>query len=110
MLFQVDAFDLPAWAHAELEAQCADRAIGVAELVRYLVCAHIKSMALPAGTEFTVPHEMEARLVAEDFMVVRRNADGVVLTPCDPMSFSDALAEFKANGCTEDDVIRALAN
>ena len=37
MLFQVDAFDLPEWAHDELKAQCAERAIGVDELVKHLV-------------------------------------------------------------------------
>ena len=39
MLFQVDDFDLPEWAHDELRAQCAERAIGVDELVKYLVCS-----------------------------------------------------------------------
>ncbi len=41
MLFQVDAFDLPEWAHDELRAQCAERAIGVEEFVKYLVCTYI---------------------------------------------------------------------
>lgn len=108
MLFQIDDFDLPAWAHDELQAQCAERAVAVDELVKYLVCAHVKSLSSRAGTEFTVPHEMEARMVSEGFMVVRRNADGVVLTPCEPMSFEDALAEFQSNGLTEDDIVRAV--
>ena len=60
------------------------------------------------GTQFTVPAEMEARMVSEGFMVVRRGADGVVLTPSEPMSFEDALAEFQSNGLTEDDIVRAV--
>ena len=42
-------------------------------------------------------------------MVVRRGADGVALTPCEPMSLQDALADFHGNGLTEDDVVRAVA-
>ena len=109
MLFQVDAFDLPAWAHDELKAQCAERAIGVDELVKYLVCAYVKSLSSHVGTELTVPREMESRLLSEGFMVVRRGADGVLLTPCEPMSLQDALADFHDNGRTEDDVVRAVA-
>ena len=110
MLFQVDAFDLPAWAHDELQAQCAERAVGVDELVKYLVCTYVKTLSSQVGTQFTVPPEMETRLVAEGFMVVRRSADGVVLTPCEPMSFEDALAEFHNNGLTEDEVVRAVSD
>lgn len=72
MLFQVDAFDLPEWAHDELRAQCAERAIGVEEFVKCLVCAHVKSLPSHAGAQFTVPHDMESQLVGEGFMVVRR--------------------------------------
>lgn len=108
MLFEISAFDLPEWAHEELRAQCIERAIGVDELVKYLVCSYVKSLSSQAGTQFTVPHEMEARMVAEGFMVVRRSADGVVMTPSEPMSFEDALAEFQSNGLTEDDVVRAV--
>ena len=98
MLFEVNAFDLPAWAHDELKAQCTERAVGVDELVKYLVCTYVKSLSSHVGTEFTAPPEMEARLVSEGFMVVRRSADGVALTPCEPMSFQDALAEFQSKG------------
>ena len=108
MLFQVDDFDLPEWAHDELRAQCAERAIGVDELVKYLVCSYVKSLSSHGGTEFRVPPEMESRMVSEGFMVVRRSAEGVVLTPCEPMSFQDALAEFQSNGLTEDDIVRAV--
>lgn len=45
---------------------------------------------------------MEARLVGGGFMVVRRTAEGVVLTPSEPMAFEDALAEFQSNGLSED--------
>ena len=110
MLFQVDAFDLPQSAHNELKAQCAERAVSVDELVKYLVCTYIKSLSSPAGIQFTAPHEMEARLVSEGFMVVRRSTDEVVLTPSEPMSFEDALAEFRSNGLTEDEVIRAVCD
>ena len=108
MLFEVNAFDLPEWAHDELRAQCADRAVGVDELVKYLVCTYVKSLPSQVGTQFMVPTEMEARMVSEGFMVVRRNAEGVVMTPCEAMAFEDALAEFQSNGITEDDVIRAV--
>lgn len=108
MLFEVNAFDLPEWAHDELRAQCANRAVGVDELVKYLVCTYVKSLPSQAGTQFTVPAEMEARMVSEGFMVVRRNADGVVMTPCEPMAFEDALTEFQSNGLTEDDIVRAV--
>ena len=108
MLFQVDDFDLPEWAHDELKAQCAERAIGVEEFVKYLVCTHVRSLRPHVGAQFTVPPEMEARLVGEGFMVVRRHADGVVLTPCEPMAFEDALAEFQSNGLTEEDIARAV--
>ena len=108
MLFEVNAFDLPEWAHEELRAQCIERAIEVDELVKYLVCTYVRSLSPQAGTQFTVPHDMEARMVAEGFMVVRRSADGVVMTPSEPMSFEDALAEFQSNGLTEYDVIRAV--
>ena len=73
MLFQVDDFDLPEWAHDELKAQCAERAIGVEEFVKYLVCTHVRSLRPHVGAQFTVPPEMEARLVGEGFMVVRRH-------------------------------------
>ena len=109
MLFQVDDFDLPEWAHDELKAQCDERAIGVDELVKYLVCSYVKSLSSHGGTEFRVPPEMESRMVSEGFMVVRRSAEGVVLTPCEPMSFQDALAEFQSNGLTEEDIVRELA-
>ena len=105
MLFQVDAFDLPEWAHDELRVQCAERAIGVEEFVKYLVCTYVKSLPSHVGAQFTAPHDMEAPLVGEGFMVVRRTAEGVVLTPCEPMAFEDALAEFQSNGLTEDEVI-----
>lgn len=108
MLFEVNPFDLPAWAHDELNAQCNERAIGVDELVKYLVCTYVKSLSSQTGTQFTVPPEMEARMVSEGFMVVRRGADGVVLTPSEPMSFEDALAEFQSNGHTENDIIGAV--
>ena len=108
MLFEVNAFDLPEWAHDELRAQCVERAIGVDELVKYLVCTYVKSLSSQAGTQFTVPHDMEARMVAEGFMVVRRTLDGVVLAPSEPVSFEDALAEFQSNGLTEDDIVRAV--
>ena len=108
MLFEVNAFNLPEWAHDELRAQCVERAIGVDELVKYLVCTYVKSLSSQAGTQFAVPLEMEARMVAEGFMVVRRSTEGVVMTPSEPMSFEDALAEFRSNGLTEDDVIRAV--
>ncbi len=108
MLFEVNAFDLPEWAHEELKAQCAERAIGVDELVKYLVCTQVKSLSLQAGTQFTVPPEMESRMVSEGFMVVRRSAEGVVLTPCEPMSFQDALTEFQSNGLTGEDIVRAV--
>lgn len=105
MLFQVDDFDLPEWAHDGLKAECAERAIGVEEFVKYLVCAHVKSLPSHAGAQLTAPLEMEARLVREGFMVVRRTAEGVVLTPSEPMAFEDALAEFQSNGLTKDEVI-----
>ncbi len=108
MLFQVDDFDLPEWAHDELRAQCAERAIGVEEFVKYLVCTYIKSLPSHAGAQFTAPPEMEARLVGEGFMVVRRTAKGVVLMPSEPMAFEDALAEFQSNGLTEDDIVRKV--
>ena len=108
MLFQVDAFDLPEWAHDELRAHCADWSVGEGELVKYLVCTYIKSLSSPAETQFTVPPDMEARMVAEGFMVVRRSVDGVVMTPSEPMSFEDALAEFQSNGLTEDDVMQII--
>ena len=108
MLFQVDAFDLPEWAHNELQVQCAERAIGADELVKYLVCTYVKSLSWQAGIQFTAPHEMEARLVSEGFMVVRRNTDGVVMTPSEPMSFEDALAEFQSNGLSGDDIVRGV--
>ena len=108
MLFEINAFDLPEWAHDELRAQCIERAIGVNESVKYLVCTYVRSLSSQEGTQFTVPHDMEARMAAEGFMVVRRGADGVVMTPSEPMSFEDALAEFQSNGLTEDDVIRAV--
>ena len=108
MLFQVDAFDLPDWAHEELQAQCIERAVGVDELVKYLVCTYVRSLSSQAGTQFTVPHDMETRMAAEGFMVVRRSPDGVMMTPSEPMSFEDALAEFQSNGLTEDEVIRAV--
>ena len=109
-MFEFNAFDLPAWAHDELKAQCVERAIGVEELVKYLVCTHVKSLSPSAAAQFTVPREMESRFVGEGFMVIRRNTDWVVLTPCEPISFEDALVEFQANGCTKDDVIRTLAS
>ena len=108
MLFQVDDFDLPEWAHDELRAQCAERAIGVEEFVKYLVCTHVRSLRSQAGAQFTAPPEMEARLVGEGFMVLRRTVEGVVLTPSEPMAFDDALAEFQSNGLTEEDIIRVI--
>ena len=108
MLFQVEDFDLPEWAHDELRAQCAERAIGVEEFVKYLVCSHFGSLPSHAGAQLTVPLEMEAQLVGEGFMVVRRTDEGVVLTPCEPMAFEDALAEFQSNGLTEDDIVRKV--
>jgi len=108
MLFEINAFDLPEWAHDELRAQCIERSVGADELVKYLVCTYVKSLSSQAGTQFTVPHDMEAQMVTEGFMVVRRSADGVVMTPSEPMSFEDALAEFHSNGLTEDDVIRTV--
>ncbi len=109
MLFQVDDFDLPEWAHDELKAQCAERAIGVEEFVKYLVCTHVRSLPSQVGAQFTAPPEMETRLVGEGFMVVRRTAEGVVLTPSEPMAFEDALAEFQSNGLTEGETIRAVS-
>ena len=109
MLFQVDDFDLPEWAHDELRAQCAERAIGVEELCEIPgLYPRQVIMRSQAGAQFTVPNEMEARLVGEGFMVLRRNLDGVVLTPCEPMAFEDALAEFQSNGVTEEDIVRAV--
>ena len=108
MLFEVDVLELPEWAVAEVEAQCAERGVSVEELLRYLICAQVKAFAPPNGAQFTVPHVMESSLVGEDFMVVSRNEKGVVLAPCESMPFNDALAEFHANGCTEDDVLLAL--
>ncbi len=108
MLFQVEAFDLPEWAYDELKAQCAERAIGADEFLKYLVCTYVGALSSQTGTQFTVPHQMESRMLAEGFMVVRRHADGVVLTPSEPMAFEDALAEFQSNGLTEDDIVRAM--
>lgn len=108
MFSNVAELRLPAWAAAEVESQCAERGVSAAEFVRYLVCAHVKAASPVAEAQFTVPHEMESAFVGEDFMVVRRDERGVVLTPCESMSFKDALAEFQANGCTEDDVLLAM--
>ena len=108
MFFFVDALELPEWAVAEVEAQCAEREVSVQELLRYLVCAQVKAIAPPNEAQFTVPHAMESSMVGDDFMVVRRNEQGVVLAPCESMPFNEALAEFHANGCTEDDVLLAL--
>ena len=108
MLLNVATFELPTWAAAEIKTQCAERGLSVEELVRYLVCANVGAAAPPAGPRFTVPHAMESDLVGDDFMVVCRNEQGVVLTPCEPMSFDDALAEFQASGCNEDDVLLAM--
>ena len=55
MLFQVEDFDLPEWAHDELRVQCAERAIGVEEFVKYLVCSHFRSLPSHAGAQFTAP-------------------------------------------------------
>ncbi len=41
-------------------------------------------------------------------MVVRRTAEGVVLTPSEPMAFEDALAEFQSNGLAGEDIVRAV--
>ncbi len=84
--------------------------IGIDELGKYLVFTYVKSLSSQAGTQFTVPPEMESRMVSEGFMVVRRTDDRVVLTPSEPMSFEDALAELQSNGLTEDEVIRAVSD
>ena len=108
MLVKVAAIELPAWAVAEVEKQCAERGVSVEELVKYLVCADVKAATPPDGAQFTVPHAMEPNLAGDDFVVVRRNERGVTLTHCHPMSFDDALAEFHANDCTEDDVLLVM--
>ncbi len=91
--FEVSRF--PAWVRAEAEALIAERQITFDELVVELVCTHIRSSPQRIGTEFTVPQQIAANLIGDRFMVVRRCSDGVVLTPCEPKSFDDALAEYR---------------
>ena len=91
--FEVSQF--PAWVKAEAERLMAERQITFDELVVGLVCTHIRSPHQQTGTEFTVPQQIAASLIGDDFMVVRRCPDGVVLTPCEPKSFAEALAEYQ---------------
>ncbi len=109
MLLLANGIDLPEWACAEVTARSQDLGIGPDELVRYLVCAHIRKGPEASDAQFTVPRSMESSLVGDDFMVVRRSEDTVVLVPTVSMSFDDALAQFQANGCTEADVLQALS-
>ena len=110
MLLLANGFDLPEWACTEVEARGRDLGIGPDELVRYLVCTHIRKEPNASEAEFSVPHAMESSLVGDDFMVVRRNEKEVVLAPTVSMSFADALAQFQANGCTEADILQALSD
>ena len=91
--FEVSRF--PAWVKAEAERLMAERQITFDELVVELVCTHIRSPHQRTGTEFTVPEQIAASLIGDSFMVVRRCSDGVVLTPCEPKTFDDALAEYR---------------
>ena len=109
MLLLPDGVDLPTWACEEVEARSRDLGIGADELVRYLVCAHIKKQPDTSEAEFSVPRSMEPSLVGDDFMVVRRSEREVVLAPTMPISFVEALAQFRANGCTQADVLRAIS-
>ena len=110
MLLFSNGIDLPEWACAEVEARGRDLGIGPDELVRYLVCTHIRNGPEASDTQFTVPRSMESSLVGDDFMVVRRSEDTAVLVPTVSMSFDDALAQFQSNGCSEADVLRALSD
>ena len=110
MLLFANGIDLPEWACEEVAARSQDLGVGPDELVRYLVCTHIKKEPNASEAEFSVPRAMESRLVGDDFMVVRRNENEVVLAPTVSMTFADALAQFQANGCTEADILRALSD
>ena len=104
--FEVSQF--PAWVKAEAEALMAERQITLDELVVELVCTHIRSPHQRTGTEFTVPEQIAANLVGDDFMIVRRGPDGVALTPCEPKSFDKALAEYREKVSTLDPMFEFL--
>ena len=99
---------LPTWAQETAEALLADRQITFDELVIDLLCSHMRSTEQRVGTEFTVPHQMAPSLVGNDFMVVRRSPAGVVLTPCHPIPFEEALLEYQEKVSPEDPMFKEL--
>ena len=103
-----DMSQLPPWAQTLAETLIADRQITFNELVTELVCSHIRSPHQRIGTEFTVPHQMAPSLIGNDFIVVRRSPDGVVLTPSDPIPFEEALAEYQGNVSSQDPMFETL--
>ena len=103
-----DMSQLPLWAQTLAETLIADRQITLDELVTELVCSHIRSPNQRIGTEFTVPHQMAPSLIGNDFIVVRRSSDGVVLTPSDPIPFDEALAEYQEKVSPQDPMFEAL--
>ncbi len=108
MASSFDLSQLPPWARTLAETLTAERRITFDELVIDLVCSHIRSPHQRTGTEFTVPHQVAPSLIGNDFMVVRRSTEGVVLTPSDPIPFDQALAEYQAKVSPQDPMFEAL--
>lgn len=108
MASSFDMSQLPPWARTLAETLIAERHITFDELVIDLVCSHIRSPHQRTGTEFTVPHQMAPSLIGNDFMVVRRSPDGVVLTPSDPIPFEEALSEYQEKVSPQDPMFETL--
>ena len=108
MASSFDMSQLPTWARTLAETLIAERHITFDELVIDLVCSHIRSPHQRTGTEFTVPHQLAPSLIGNDFMVVRRSPDGVVLTPSEPIPFEEALAEYQEKVSPQDPIFETL--
>ncbi len=100
---------LPTWAQETAEALLAECQITFDELVIDMLCSHMRSPQQRVGAEFTVPHQMSPCLTGNYFMVVRRSpAAGVVLTPCNPIPFEEALLEYQEKVSPEDPMFKEL--
>lgn len=51
---------------------------------------------------------MALSLIGNDFMVVRRSPDGVVLTPSELIPFEEALAEYQEKVSPQDPMFETL--
>ena len=104
---QID-IQIPDWAAEHISAQSRDLGIHPEELVRSLICSNVATFRPHATRHFSVPASMEERLVGDNFMVIGRNHDKIVLAPTKDVPFDQALAAFRANGLNEEQVLEIL--